>query len=133
MPMQSITVKTGKRAVAVDITGEVEQFVRKSGIAEGICYLYVPHTTAGIFINEREDPAVVSDVMDTLDMVFPRSGKYLHAEGNSDSHIKSVVVGASVSLPIVGGWMSLGRWQGIFFAEFDGPRTRNVHVTLLKS
>lgn len=130
--MHSITVKTRERFVAVDITSEIESVVRKSGVGEGICYLYVPHTTAGIFINEREDPAVAEDIMNTLDRLVPRSGKYAHAEGNSDSHIKSVLVGSSVSLPISGGWMSLGRWQGIFFAEFDGPRTRTVQVSLIK-
>ena len=117
----------------MDITADVEGVVRKSGVAEGTCYLYVPHTTAGIFINERDDPAVAEDIMKTLDKLVPRTGKYTHAEGNSDSHIKSVLVGASVVLPISGGWMSLGRWQGIFFAEFDGPRTRTVQVTLPKT
>ena len=130
--MQSITVNTKERLVAVDITGDVERLVRKSGMPEGLCYLYVPHTTAGIFINERDDPAVALDIMKTLDTMVPRAGKYQHVEGNADSHIKSVLVGSSVNLPIAGGWMNLGRWQGIFLAEFDGPRTRTVHVTLLK-
>lgn len=131
--MESVTVKTQERLVAVDITGDVEKVVRKSGITEGICCLYVAHTTAGIFINERDDPAVAVDFMQTLDRLVPRTGSYQHAEGNSDSHIKTVITGSSVNIPIAGGWMTLGRWQGIFFAEFDGPRTRTVHVTLLKT
>lgn len=130
---QSIAVSTKTRYQAVDITKEVEAVVRKSGISEGMCHLYVPHTTAGIFINEHDDPAVAHDIMETLEKMVPRQGKYTHAEGNSDSHIKAVMTGASATIPIAGGWMALGRWQGIFFAEFDGPRTRNVQVMILKA
>ncbi len=131
--MQNITVKTRDRSVAMDITSEIEQVVHKSGVTEGICYIYVPHTTAGVFINERDDPAVALDIMAALNQLVPQDGKYTHAEGNSDSHIKSVMVGSSVILPISGGWMNLGRWQGIFFAEFDGPRTRSVQVSIVKT
>jgi len=130
--VQNLTVVTKERVIAVDITKEIEQIVRKSGITEGLCFLHVPHTTAGVFVNERDDPAVAIDIMETLDRVIPREGKYRHAEGNSDSHVKSVLVGSSATVPIVGGWLSMGRWQGIFFAEFDGPRTRTVGITLLK-
>jgi secondary thiamine-phosphate synthase enzyme len=130
---QSIAVSTKTRYEAVDITKEVEAVVRKSGITEGVCYLYVPHTTAGVFINEHDDPAVAYDIMETLEKMVPRNGKYTHAEGNSDSHIKAVMTGSSVTMPITGGWLGVGRWQGIFFAEFDGPRTRNVQVTILKA
>src|SRR5438093_583965 len=130
--MQNLTVVTKERVVAVDITKDVEQVVRKSGVLEGLCFLHVPHTTAGVFVNERDDPAVAVDIMETLDRVIPREGKYKHAEGNSDSHVKSVLVGSSATVPIVGGWLSLGRWQGIFFAEFDGPRTRTLGITILK-
>lgn len=128
--VSSITVVTKTRLVAVDVTREVEQIVRKSGILAGGLHLYVPHTTAGIFVNERDDPNVAIDIMETLDRMVPRSGKFKHVEGNSDSHIKSILVGSSAYLPIAGGWMLLGRWQGIFFAEFDGPRTRTVHLTI---
>jgi secondary thiamine-phosphate synthase enzyme len=131
--MQMITVNTKVRSEAVDITSEVEQIVRKTGVTEGICCLFVPHTTAGIFINEHDDPSVVKDVMEALDRMVPRQGPYKHAEGNSDAHIKSIMVGSSVQVPIQGGWMNLGRWQGIFLAEFDGPRTRNVQVIVRKS
>jgi len=130
---QSIAVNTKSRYQAIDITKEVEQVVRKSGVSEGVCHLYVPHTTSGVFINEHDDPAVAYDIMETLEKMVPRQGKYTHAEGNSDSHIKAVMVGASATIPITGGWMALGRWQGIFFAEFDGPRNRNVQVTILKA
>ena len=130
---QTVAVSTKSRYQAVDITKEIEQVVRKSGVTEGVCHLYVPHTTAGIFINEHDDPAVATDIMETLERMVPRKGNYTHAEGNSDSHIKSVMMGSSVTIPVSGGWMALGRWQGIFFAEFDGPRTRSVQVTILKS
>ena len=131
--MQTITVNTKARSAAVDITSEVEQIVRKMGITDGICCLFVPHTTAGIFINEHDDPSVAQDVIDTLDRMVPRQGPYKHAEGNSDAHVKSILVGSSVHVPIQGGWMKLGRWQGIFLAEFDGPRTRNVQIIVRKS
>ncbi|MEK7764646.1 MAG: secondary thiamine-phosphate synthase enzyme YjbQ [bacterium] len=126
----SITVVSKARLVAVDVTRDIEQLVRKSGVTAGIVHLYVPHTTAGLFVNERDDPAVAVDIMETLDKLVPRSGKFKHVEGNADSHVKSVLVGSDASIPIAGGWMSLGRWQGIFFAEFDGPRTRTVQVTI---
>lgn len=131
--MQGITVNTRARIEAVDITKEVEQVVRKSGVTEGVCHLYVSHTTAGIFINEHEDPAVQEDIMAKLAEMVPHSGKYRHAEGNSDSHIKAVLTGNSAMVPVSGGWLALGRWQGIFFAEFDGPRTRTVQVVVTKA
>lgn len=130
--MQTLTVVTKARVVAVDITRDIEQIVRKSGITEGICRLSIPHTTAGIFVNEKDDPAVAADIMDALTKLVPHRGSYSHAEGNSDSHIKSVLTGTSVTLPVAGGWLSLGRWQGVFFAEFDGPRTRTVNVVVTK-
>lgn len=119
--MQSITVNTKERLVAVDITGDVERLVRKSGMPEGLCYLYVPHTTAGIFINERDDPAVALDIMKTLDTMVPRAGKYQHAEGNADSHIKSVLVGSSVNLPITGGVDEPGALAGNLFCRIRRP------------
>ena len=131
--MQTLTVVTKARIVAVDITGEIEQIVRKSGVTDGLCRISVPHTTAGLFVNEKDDPAVAQDIMEALTRLVPHEGPYKHAEGNSDSHVKSVLVGNTVTLPIAGGWLSLGRWQGIFFAEFDGPRTRNVHVVTTKA
>lgn len=131
--MHSLTIVTRARCVAVDITGEVEQHVRRSGVTEGLCHLSVPHTTAGLFVNERDDPAVAEDIMAWLEKAVPHAGAYTHDEGNSDSHIKSVLAGNSVSLPIAGGWLTLGRWQGVFLGEFDGPRTRTVHVVITKA
>ena len=131
--MQSLTVVTRERIVAVDITAQIEDLVRKSGLAEGICHLSVPHTTAGIFVNEREDPAVATDINAALAKLAPHEGGYRHDEGNSDSHIKAVLTGNSVTLPVTGSWLTLGRWQGVFLAEFDGPRTRTVNVLLLKT
>ncbi len=131
--IESLTVVTKSRLAAIEITSEVEKLVRKSGVSDGLCQLYVPHTTAGIFINERDDPAVAQDIMDTLDRLVPRAGSYRHAEGNSDSHIKSLLTGNTAAIPVAGGWMNMGRWQGIFFAEFDGPRTRSVLVTITAS
>lgn len=131
--MQSLTVVTRERIAAVDLTAEVESLVRKSGITEGVCHLSIPHTTAGLFVNERDDPAVAVDIMTALTRQVPHEGGYRHDEGNSDAHIKSVLTGGAVSLPITGGWLKLGRWQGIFLAEFDGPRTRTVNLVILKS
>jgi len=131
--MQTLTVVTKARIVAVDITHDVEQIVRKSGIADGLCRLSIPHTTAGLFVNEKDDPAVATDIMEALSRIVPHQGPYKHAEGNSDSHIKSVLTGTSVTIPVAGGWLSLGRWQGVFFAEFDGPRTRSVNVVVTKT
>ena len=131
--MQTVTVVTRTRQVAVDVTKDIEALVRKSGVSEGVCHISVPHTTAGIFVNERDDPAVAEDVMAALERLVPKAGPWKHDEGNSDSHVQSVLTGNSVSLPIAGGWLHLGRWQGVFLAEFDGPRTRTVNVLVLKS
>ena len=131
--MHSLTIVTRTRCVAMDITGEVEQLVRKSGVTEGVCHISVPHTTAGVFVNERDDPAVAEDLTAWLERVAPHVGPYKHDEGNTDSHIKAVLTGNSVSLPVTGGWLTVGRWQGVFLAEFDGPRTRTVNVILLKA
>ncbi len=131
--MQTLTVVTKVRIVAVDITHDIEQIVRKSGITDGLCRVSIPHTTAGLFVNEKEDPAVATDIMEALNRIAPHQGPYNHAEGNSDSHIKSVLTGTSVTLPVAGGWLALGRWQGVFFAEFDGPRTRSVNVVVHKA
>ncbi len=102
-----------------------------SGVAAGLCHLYVPHTTAGITINENDDPAVPRDIEAALDRLVPRDGRYEHAEGNADSHIKSTLVGASTSVEIEGGRLLLGRWQAVFFCEFDGPRQRQLRVKIV--
>ena len=128
----TFTVKSKSRTQLIDITSEIQKAVRSSGISEGLCMLYVPHTTAAITINESADPSVASDIMMVLNEVIPWKADYRHLEGNSPAHIKSTLVGASEVIAIESGSLILGTWQGIFFCEFDGPRTRSVHMRLLK-
>lgn len=125
--IRTLSIRTSKRTELKDVTAEIESFVRESGCASGICHLYVPHTTAGILINEGDDPAVARDIEATLDRLIPRSGDYKHAEGNSDSHIKTALVKSSETLWIENARLALGRWQ----AEFDGPRTRELRVKII--
>ncbi|WP_029519819.1 secondary thiamine-phosphate synthase enzyme YjbQ [Persephonella sp. IF05-L8] len=130
--LKYIEVITQKRTHFEDITGEVQEVVDESGVQEGICYLYVPHTTAGIFINENADPDVKWDIEQTLEKLIPWENNYKHIEGNAAAHIKSVLVGTNTFIPIKNGRLMLGTWQGIFFAEFDGPRTRKVIVKIIE-
>lgn len=127
-----LEVVTQKRTHFEDITDEVQEVVDESGVQEGICYLYVPHTTAGIFINENADPDVKWDIEQTLEKLIPWENNYRHIEGNAAAHIKSVLVGTNTFIPIKDGKLMLGTWQGIFFAEFDGPRTRKVIVKIIE-
>jgi secondary thiamine-phosphate synthase enzyme len=129
--IRTITIKTSRHTELKNVTSEIESLVRESGCAQGVCYLYVPHTTAGILINESDDPAVARDIEATLDRLIPHHGDYKHAEGNSDSHIKAAIVGSSETIWIEDGRLVLGRWQAIFFAEFDGPRTRELRVKIV--
>ncbi|HYL83171.1 MAG TPA: secondary thiamine-phosphate synthase enzyme YjbQ [Candidatus Angelobacter sp.] len=129
--MQTLIVKTDRRAQLLDVTAQVQKAVTAAKIAKGICYLYVPHTTAGITINECADPDVARDVESALDRLVPKAGPYRHSEGNSDSHVKSVLVGASQVVFVDGGKLALGRWQGIFFCEFDGPRERRLQMKVV--
>jgi len=126
--MQTIIVKTDRRTQLVDVTAQVQRVVSVSKIANGICHLYVPHTTAAIAINECADPDVARDIEGALDRLVPKIGPYRHSEGNSDSHTKSVLVGVSQVVFVEDGKLALGRWQGIFFCEFDGPRERKLMV-----
>ena len=130
MPIQ-IQVKTRFRAEMVDITHLVQKEVTKGGISEGICLVYVPHTTAGVTINEGADPAVCTDIMTKLNEIVPPNAGYRHMEGNSDSHIKTSLIGSSVTVIIENRSLVLGTWQKIFFCEFDGPRSRKVAVKLI--
>ena len=125
--MQSITIQTKRGSGFIDITDEVEKAVVHSGINDGIIMVFVPHTTAAVTINENADPDVVHDLLLTLDELIPhiRTG-YRHSEGNSDAHVKSSIIGSSVSVIVQQGRLSLGTWQGIYFCEFDGPRQRQV-------
>jgi secondary thiamine-phosphate synthase enzyme len=127
-----LTVKTRSRTELIDITSDVSQLVRKSGIEAGICLLYVPHTTAAVTINESADPSVKSDILMILNQIVPWEAKYRHMEGNSPAHVKSTMVGASELVAVENGSLVLGTWQGIFFCEFDGPRTRKIHVRFLQ-
>lgn len=127
-----LTIKSKMRTHLIDITPEIQKAVRSSGISEGLCMLYVPHTTAAITINESADPSVASDIMMVLNEVIPWKADYRHLEGNSPAHIKSTLVGASEIIAIENGSLVLGTWQGIFFCEFDGPRTRKLHMRLMK-
>jgi secondary thiamine-phosphate synthase enzyme len=127
----TFSVRTGSREEFVDVTAEVAAAVRGGGVRDGMVHVYVSHTTAGVTINESADPAVKRDILTTLRRLVPHQGDYRHAEGNSDAHVKSSMMGASAWVPIVDGELALGTWQGVFFCEFDGPRTRAVRVTVL--
>lgn len=129
--MQSISVKTSRRTQLVEITKDVQRIVSALGVRVGTCLLYVPHTTAGILINEHADPDVASDAEGALDRLVPMAGPYRHTEGNSDSHVKTMLTGITQFVFVEEGKLLLGRWQGIFLAEFDGPRERKVFVKVL--
>jgi secondary thiamine-phosphate synthase enzyme len=126
-----LAVRTERRTQLLDVTAAVAKMVQDSGVQSGICYLYVPHTTAGVIINENADPDVAADMEAALARLVPKDAGYRHAEGNSDSHIKTALVGTSATIFISGGQLELGRWQGIFFCEFDGPRTRRLRVKIV--
>lgn len=129
--MQTLMVKTDRRTQLVDVTAQVQKAVSAAKVTNGICYLYVPHTTAAITINEGADPDVARDIEGALDRLVPVTGPYRHSEGNSDSHVKAVLVGASQMVPVESCKLALGRWQGIFFCEFDGPRERKLQVKIV--
>ncbi len=128
MITKEIEVKTSSRTELVDITPQVERVVEESGISEGTCFLYVPHTTAAVTINENADPSVKADIITKLSQLVPHGDRYQHLEGNADAHIKATLVGSSETLLVKGGRLSLGTWQGVFFCEFDGPRRRKLLV-----
>ncbi|MFP4107531.1 MAG: secondary thiamine-phosphate synthase enzyme YjbQ [Desulfonatronovibrio sp.] len=124
--MDYISVKTGKRQELKDITAEIEQYLSENNLTGGLLNIYCPHTTAGITINEGADPSVARDILVSLEKLVPYKGDYRHAEGNSDAHIKTSLTGPSVLVIVEEGRPMLGTWQKIFFAEFDGPRSRKV-------
>ncbi|MBD3241697.1 MAG: YjbQ family protein [Chitinivibrionales bacterium] len=128
---QTAQLRTERRSYWIDITDRVAAIVRESGIRDGICLVSSPHTTAGISINENADPDVGRDFFWKLNAVFPRNDAYHHTEGNSDSHIKAALVGFSVQVPVHDGSLALGTWQGVYFCEFDGPRSRRFAVTVV--
>lgn len=130
--MEVLKVRTDRRTQFLDVTEMVRRVAEKSGVESGICYVYVPHTTAGVTINEHFDPDVAADVEGVLDRLVPRSGAYRHSEGNSDSHAKAALVGTSQVIFVEEGKLALGKWQGVFFCEFDGPRERKVWVKVIE-
>ena len=125
-----LSVKTSARTELIDITARVSELVKKSGVSDGRCMLYVPHTTAAVTINESADPSVKHDILMILNQIVPWDANYKHGEGNSPAHVKATLVGASEMVAIENGSLVLGTWQGIFFCEFDGPRTRKIHVRI---
>jgi secondary thiamine-phosphate synthase enzyme len=126
--MIALDVATKEKQALIDVTGRVTEIVRHSGVTDGLCVVFSPHTTAGVTINEHADPAVSSDVAADLDRLVPAGDRFLHSEGNSDAHVKTVLCGPSVTLLVEKGRVLLGTWQGIFLAEFDGPRRRQLWV-----
>lgn len=131
MPI-TLPVKTRARIEMVDITAHIQEEVSKHGVREGICVVYVPHTTAGVTINEGADPAVCRDILMKLNELVPAGAGYHHLEGNADSHIKASLMGSSALVLIENGRLVLGTWQKIFFCEFDGPRSRKVSIKLVR-
>jgi secondary thiamine-phosphate synthase enzyme len=127
-----LSVKTSTRTELIDITSQIAKQVKKSGVSNGLCMLYVPHTTGAVTINESADPSVRGDILMVLNQIVPWEANYKHLEGNSPAHVKATLVGASELLAIENGALVLGNWQGIFFCEFDGPRTRKIHVRILE-
>lgn len=128
MIWKEVGVPTSVRAQMLDVTAQVAAELSASGVKSGICYVYVPHTTAGVTINENADPDVVTDILTGLERIVPAKANYRHAEGNSDAHIKASLMGFSVMVPVIEGRLALGTWQGIYFCEFDGPRRRRMLI-----
>ncbi len=129
--LREIKIETHQRMEMVDVTADLEKAVAESGIKEGILLAGVLHTTAGMTVNENADPDVVRDLLMHLERMVPEQGGYRHAEGNSDAHIKAVLVGNSVTIPVSKGALVLGTWQGIYFCEFDGPRPRKIMARVM--
>ncbi len=129
--LKKIEIKTRSRVEFQDITSKVRDVVAASGVRNGLCFIFVPHTTAGLLVNEHADPAVVEDIAAQLDAMVPQHKSYRHTEGNSPAHIKAGILGDSRTLFIESGELVLGTWQGIFFAEFDGPRSRSILVKIM--
>jgi len=126
-----LSVKTREHTELIDITADINQLIQKSGTDQGLCMIYVPHTTAAVTINESADPSVKSDILMILNQIIPWEANYRHLEGNSPAHIKSTLVGSSELIAIENHRLALGTWQGIFFCEFDGPRARKVDVRIM--
>ncbi len=131
--LKEITIQTNTQTQILDITSQVQKVLGESGIAEGLCCVFVPHTTAGVTINENADPSVKQDIVMELNKVIPFDDNYSHLEGNSAAHIKASIIGSSVNIPVKNNNLLLGTWQGICFCEFDGPRTRKYFVKIIEN
>jgi secondary thiamine-phosphate synthase enzyme len=131
--MVEFSVKTPRRVALVDITAQVNDAVAKAGIAAGLCNIFVPHTTAAVIVSEKWDPDVTTDMLMQLERIVPRDAGYRHSEGNSQAHILSVMLSASINIPLRDGGLALGRWQGVFLVEFDGPRERTIAVSVVQA
>jgi secondary thiamine-phosphate synthase enzyme len=129
--LKEIAIQTNTQTQIIDITAQIQKVVRESGISEGLCCVFIPHTTAGVTINENADPSVKHDIIMELNKVIPLNDHYRHLEGNSAAHIKASIIGSSVNVPVENNNLLLGTWQGICFCEFDGPRQRNVYVKIV--
>jgi secondary thiamine-phosphate synthase enzyme len=129
--LETLKIDTPSRSAMVDVTELISRKIQESGIKSGLCLLHVPHTTAGIMVNEGADPAVMEDVLNTLDKLVPWRAGYTHSEGNSAAHIKAILVGGRTSLIVDNGRLLLGTWEHVFLCEFDGPRTRKICVKIM--
>ncbi len=130
MYQTTITVSTKSRSEFIDVTSEIQRVVRQSEVQSGICYIYNPHTTAGLTINEHADPSVKQDIITKLDDLVPWRDNYRHAEGNAAAHIKASMMGSNLNILVENGKLVLGTWQGVFFTEFDGPRRRKLMIKI---
>ena len=129
--IHTLSVRTTSRVEMVDITGQIQELVRQSGVEEGVCHLFEAHTTAGLTINENADPSVQADILMVLNRIISDQEAYRHLEGNSPAHVKASLMGAQLSVLVSKGRLLLGTWQGVFLCEFDGPRTRKVHIKIM--
>jgi len=129
--IHTLSVRTTSRVEMVDITGKIQELVRQSGVEEGVCHLFEAHTTAGLTINENADPSVQADILMVLNRIISDKEAYRHLEGNSPAHIKASLMGPQLTVLVSNGSLFLGTWQGVFLCEFDGPRTRKVHIKIM--
>lgn len=129
--LETLSVRTNHRTELLDLTSQVQEVVHKSGVSEGLCHVFVPHTTAAVTINENADPSVKSDILMVLNKVISDQEPYRHQEGNSPAHIKASLMGPNLTILVSQGRLVLGTWQGVFFCEFDGPRSRRLHVKVV--
>lgn len=131
--LKEITIQTNTQTQILDITAQVQKAVEESGIMRGLCCVFIPHTTAGVTINENADPSVKQDIVMELNKVIPFNDNYSHLEGNSAAHIKASIIGFSINIPVKNNNLLLGTWQGICFCEFDGPRNRKCFVKIIEN